>query len=192
MTPLSTDLSQAGYRQVSSGQGVTMFKHASSRDMRYAVEGLFSATPARLMAILVEYERQSRFMPRLSRSQILQRGPGWLIVYQRLALPTISDRDYVLRVTWGTAAETSWLSYSVTDQGAPPRQSGVVRVRRHDGAWQFRWDPRRRATLGRFEWTIDLAGWVPRWMVRSRLAKELVAVFPRLRLLTAASTGKRP
>ena len=37
--------------------------------------------------------------------------------------------------------------------------------------------------------TMDLAGWVPCWVVRSPLAKELAAVFPRLQHLTAAATS---
>jgi len=117
---------------------------------------------------------------------------GWLLVYQRLALPTISDRDYVLRVTWGTDAETCWLRYVVSNQPGHAKPSGVVRVQRHEGSWQFRLDPKRSGTLVRYQMMIDLAGWVPRWMVRSRMAKEMEAVFRSLQQLTAASTSKGP
>jgi hypothetical protein len=190
LIPLSTPLAQAGYRQVSTQQGVAVFKHSSSGDLRYAAEGLFDASPARLMAALLDYDRQARIMPRLAKSQILAHGPRWLVVYQRLKLPVVNDRDYVLRVTWGHDAGTVWLRYQATDQAGPPKRWGVVRVQRHQGGWQFRQDSQGK-TLARYEVMLDLAGWVPRWMVRSQTVKELAATFRNLRQLTAPSTTSR-
>jgi hypothetical protein len=190
-TALDRPLDQAGYGQVAVQRGVTVFKHKSSRDLRFAAEGLLEAPPAKLLAALIDYERQAKIIRRVSRSQILERGPNWLVVYQRLALPTISDRDYVLRVTWGDDHGTYWLRYSASDHPrAPAKPSGVVRLHRHAGSWQLRRAPDGRATLARYEWMIDLGGWVPRWMVRSRLADEMSTIFPNIQQLTTTATGK--
>jgi hypothetical protein len=104
-----------------------------------------------------------------------------MLVYQRLDLPVISDRDFVLKVTWGKEGGKRWVRYRTVRGVGPAPRDGVVRVKHHQGSWQLTPTRRGEATLVRFQVSIDLGGWLPKSLARSGSGDEVPELFHVLR-----------
>lgn len=175
--PLMPYLSSSAFETIAQEKGVRVYKHRSSEIIRIGAEGLFPAPPERVKQALLDYSRQVGAIERLSEARVLSRGERSLYVYQRLNLPVIDDRDFVLNVRHGADGDKRWVSYwAVTDRGPPPRD-GVVRVTNHRGTWVLEPADDGHATRVRYQVSIDLGGLLPRWMARAGAGRELPALF---------------
>ena len=182
--PLNKRLAKAGFERIERQHGVTVYKHRNSPVIHIAAEGLFKATPQEVQQVLLDYHGQRGRMDSLSESQVLKRWDRALLVYQRLNLPVIDDRDFVLKVRWGiNRAGTSWITYNALRRPPVALRQGVVRVVDHRGSWQLRSTRSGKATFVRFESRIDMAGMLPMWLARSTAAKEVPLLFQALRLM---------
>jgi hypothetical protein len=177
LTPLDVTLESQGFRLAGQAHGVKQYKHRTAKIVRLAAEGVIPAPVDDVRRVVVDYRRQEGKVDRVADSRIVRAGAGWLVVYQRLKLPIISDRDFTLRVTWGEAKTHQWVVFdAVSGEGPPPRR-GVVRVREHSGSWQLKPVDGGRATFARFQTRIDLGGALPRVLARSGAGKELPTLF---------------
>jgi hypothetical protein len=193
LTPLGTSLASEGFEAIATKHGVTAYKHKHSEIIRIAAEGRFAATPEEVLRVLLDYEGQVGNIDRVSASKILDQGPSWILVYQHLNLPVISDRDYVMYVDWGADGDNLWISYRAGSHRGPPERDGVVRVTHHMGSWQLKPILGGQATFARYQVTIDLAGWLPRWLARSQAGKEIPALFQNMRrMITRSKAGGGP
>ena len=165
------------FEKIKEERGVAVYKHRHSKLIRVGAIGRLPGAPTVVQRVLLDYGRQKGRIARVSESRIVERGPNWLLVYQRLNLPVISDRDFVLRVTWGQSGETRWIRYQAVRRGGPGPRDGAVRVTDHVGTWFLRPADGGRSTEARLEVRIDLAGWLPRWLARSGAGKELPGVY---------------
>ncbi|MCA9521737.1 MAG: hypothetical protein KC609_12220 [Myxococcales bacterium] len=161
------------FKVVDRVRGVTIYRHRDSTIVRYGAEAILPASPDRVRLALLNYRKQIVLLKRIKEARVLKRGKHWLVVYQRLGLPVISDRDFTLLVKWGREGAATWLSYwSVNDQGPPPSR-GVIRVTHSLGTWQLIPMPDGHSTLARYQMSIDMAGQLPKWMARDNAGKEL-------------------
>lgn len=181
LTPLDISLQKEGFERIAYKFGVKAYKHKQSEIIRIAAEGRLAAPPERVLEVLLDYEGQVGKIDRVSESRILDRGPSWYLVYQRLNLPIIDDRDYVMYVDWGADGDNLWITYRAGSHRGPAERDGIVRVTHHRGSWQLKPVNDGSATLARFQTTIDLAGWLPRWLARSKAGDELPGLFQNLR-----------
>lgn len=180
-TPLSASLQQAGFGLITDKRGVKVYRHERDPLVHIAGEGRLPAPPDRVRALLLDYDRHAGNIPRLVHSRVVSRADGALLVHQRLALPVVDDRDFVLRVRWAAEGADIVVTYrAVTDEGPPPAD-GVVRVRLHSGSWQLRPIQEGRATFARYQTRIDLSGWMPKWLARSRAGADVPGLFRALR-----------
>ena len=191
MTPLSTPLVRQGFERIAYERGVTAYKHPGSKIIRIAAEGRVGATPQQVIAALIDYPRQVGVMDRLSKSRVLDRRACSLHVYQRLNLPVIDDRDFTLKVRWGTDRGVRWVRYRAVSNRGPAPQRGVVRVSTHQGSWQVKPLEGGSASWVRFQARIDLSGWLPRWMAKSGAGKELPELFTSVRKLVKRDDERR-
>lgn len=184
--PLSVTLPSRGYKVVARRMGVAAYRNRGTNLIRIAAEGRLGAKPDAVLRALLDYQRHARALARVAESRILRRGDGWLLVYQRLSLPVVSDRDFTLKVSWGRLKEgTQWIRFRVHNQGGPAQRKGVVRVHHHQGYWQLKSVDRGAATFARVQVSSDMAGWLPRWMTRSHAGKDLPDLFAAMRRLAA-------
>ena len=187
LTPFGTALEAAGFGKIAEDQGVTVYQDKEARSVRVAAEGEFDGPPEEVLKALLSFERQQRVIKRLSQSWILERGPDSLVVYQHLNLPVVSDRDYVLNVRWGGDGTARWVSFHAVRQQGPAPRDGIVRVTDHEGSWQLRPLRGGKATLVRFQMTLDVAGDIPRWLVRIHAGQEVLDLFASVRKLFASA-----
>jgi hypothetical protein len=177
-------LTDEGFEVIAREQGVTVYQNKGAKNIRVAAEGIVNAPPQRVAQVLLDYEHQKGVIKRVSESNILERKPRFMIVYQHLNLPIISDRDYTLFVTWGTSGGLRWIVYHAITEKGPPEKDGVVRVAEHEGSWQLKpLGANGEITQVRFQMSIDLAGWLPRWLARSKAGDEVPDLFASIRTL---------
>lgn len=162
-------------------QGVTVSSRQDGRTIELEAEGEINAPPSRVRDVVLDYPSQPRYVRTVTESRVLAKTAGDMIVYQRLKLPALHDRDVTLRVTslsTGTAITTRF-----QDDGTrgPQPISGVVRLPKLEGGWDL--EPIRdgAATRARYHVRIDLGGSVPTWMVRSGAARDIPRLFEGIR-----------
>lgn len=191
-TPFDQPLESQGFELINETRGVKVYKHRTSKVIRIAAEGVLPAPPAEVRDVVLDYRGQEGKVDRVSESRILRRESSSLVVYQRLNLPVISDRDYTLVVRWGQRDGYAWVTYDAAGWLGPPPRDGIVRVADHSGSWQLKPAENGRSTFVRFQARIDLAGSLPRWMARSGAGKEVPNVFANLCRLTHPKHRSRP
>jgi hypothetical protein len=192
LTPLDRTLESQGFELINQKHGIKVYKHRTSRIIRIAGEGVMPAPIGDVREVITDYRGQAGKVDRVSESRVLREGANWLLVYQRLNLPIISDRDYTLMVRWGEDHGVQWVTFDSASWLAPPPRDGIVRVTDHHGSWQLRSVEGGRATFVRFQTRIDLGGSLPRWMARAGAGKEVPNVFANLCRLTDPRRRSRP
>ena len=58
-----------------------------------------SLTPEQIFAVAWDVDSQHEFMPNVQELRVLQRSEEQVVVYQRVRIPVVQDRDYVLKMT---------------------------------------------------------------------------------------------
>jgi hypothetical protein len=173
-------LTGGGYRPVATRDGVMIFERDATGLIALGAEGRVAAPPEVVLSVLLDYEHQQGWIKDLVRSEVLRRGEGWLEVYQRLHMPVVEDRDFVLRVTYGADGGERTLRFNALDDGPPPQQR-VVRVRNYQGSWRLRAVDHGAATQATYEFAMSPGGAVPAWIGRGRAAKEVGVMFDAIR-----------
>jgi hypothetical protein len=186
LTPFETPLQSAGYSKIAEVEGVSVYQDKEARGVRVAAEAEMEGPPQEVLKALLSFERQQRVIKRLSQSWILERSPDSLVVYQHLNLPVVSDRDYVLSVRWGGNGGAFWVAFHAIAGRGPAPRDGVVRVTEHEGSWQLTPIRGGKASLVRFQMTIDMAGDLPRWLVRLHVGQEVPDMILAVRKLYAS------
>jgi hypothetical protein len=175
-------LSSAGYVRVAEDKGVTVYRREGARAIELAAEGNIAAPPQKVRDVLIDYAHHPAWVNHLAESRVLERQADSLVVYQRLDLPLIDDRDFTLHVTWGSDARgVLWTRFSTANDLGPEPRHGVVRVALHEGGWQLEPIEGGRATHARYFLRLDLAGSLPAWMSRSRAGKDIPGLFESIR-----------
>lgn len=176
--PIPVKLTRDGMELIAVEDGVTVYKNERSDIIWIGAEGKIPAPPARVQRALIDYDRQVGKIGRLSEVKVLDEDTAKrkLVVYQRLNLPIISDRDFVLQVRHGKQGVKRWISYWAVGNRGPSPRDGIVRVTHHRGAWELL-PVGSDETLLRFEMRMDLAGSVPMWMAKSSAGEEIPALY---------------
>jgi hypothetical protein len=112
------------YKHVGGASGVEVYRQMRSPVIDLLAEGEFDAPPARVLAILLDYANASAVSERVAESRVLQSSERHLVVYQRLRLPVIADRDFTLRVLHGARGETLWMRFFVDNTRGPTAIKG--------------------------------------------------------------------
>ena len=180
-TSMETPLTHRGFQKIETKNDVTVYQHPRKDVARIAAEGVFSFPPERVQQVLLDYPGQLGQIGRISEAHVLESKSGQILVYQRIRMPVISDRDYNLLVKWGQTGDLRWIRFRAVSDAGRGIQRRVVRVVDHVGSWQLRPIKGGTATLARFQFRIDLGGGVPSWMVRSGAGDDISQLFVEFR-----------
>jgi hypothetical protein len=175
-----------GFQRVAQDHGVTVYRREHVREIDLAAEGDIMAPPERVRQVLLDYSRHPAWVKHLAESRVLEQDAEHALVYQRLDLPILEDRDYTLRVTWGNEGDVLWTRFTTADEKGPPPRHRVVRVQVHEGGWELQPIDGGRGTHARYHFRLDLAGSLPGWMSRSRAGKDVPQLFEALRKQSVA------
>jgi Polyketide cyclase / dehydrase and lipid transport len=156
----------AEWKQESKDIGVAIHSrlHPGSAVKDYKGIGIIDAASAVVFAVLSDNEAYADFMPYTVECRVLKREKDIVLVYQRLDLPLISDRDYTLCLRHETWSGPEGIIYRIrwepANQLGPPAKPGVVRVAVCEGGWLLepQADGRTLATYSTF---TDSGGALP-------------------------------
>jgi hypothetical protein len=171
----------AGYKHVGGKNGVEVYRQTNSPAIELLAEGDIDAPPEVVRAVLLDYANASKVTDNVAESRVLQKSDKEVVVYQRLKLPVISDRDFTLRATWGARGPVLTTAFAIDNSRGPQPRDGLVRLSTLQGGWELQPIRGGAATHARYHVKIDLAGSVPKWMVSGGAAKNIPKLFDGLR-----------
>ncbi len=176
LIPQERPLEKEGYELLHRGSSVTVYRRRGARLIELGADGLLPAAPARVRAVLLDYGSHAGYVKGVAESRILARGLASLVVYQRLKVPLLSDRDYTLVVDWGQSRTSLWTRFGVDNRRGPPPRPGLVRIYVHEGGWVLA-PSRTGGTFARYLLRLDLSGSIPHWLARSGAGREIPGLF---------------
>ena len=162
------------HSRVRAGTGLREFKAV----------GTVEAPPDVVFAVLDDSEAYPGFMPYTAESRVLNRQKNAVLVYQRLDLPFISDRDYTLRTKnerWLSDAGPIYrIRWEPANEQGPPPTKGVHRVHECEGGWLLepQGDSATRATYVIF---TDSGGVIPPMLANSGSRMAIRKIFDAVR-----------
>jgi hypothetical protein len=169
----------AGYTPIGGHNGVQVFLRKDTGTIDLAAVGEFDAPLSEVEAALLDYSAHPRINKHLSESTILSRGASQLVVYQHLKLPVVKDRDFTLLVSFSDRK----VRFSVDGSHGPAPTNKAVRVSLLNGEWELEPIHGGTGTRAYYHIEIDLAGSIPRWMVRGGSAKDIPGLYDGMRTL---------
>lgn len=176
LIPQERPLLKQGYELLHRGSTVTVYRRRSARLIELGADGHLTAPPARVRAVLLDYGSHAGYVKGVAESRILARGLTSLVVYQRLRVPLLSDRDYTLVVDWGQSGAALWTRFGVDNRRGPGPRPGLVRIYIHEGGWLLA-PSRTGGTDARYLLRLDLAGSIPLFLARSGAGREIPGLF---------------
>ncbi len=149
-----------------------------------------------IQSVLLDIESHASFMPHVVESKhlgIAEPGNACL-AYTRLEFPLLSSRDFILRITVDKRVTAEggdeFVSHWVSEPGALPERSGVIRLRLNEGSWRA-----RRISAGEtavaYRFRVDPAGWIPPMLANEANRRVLPSVFRSLEAEVQSRETKR-
>jgi hypothetical protein len=176
-----------GWRRVGERDGVVVDERSveGSPLLEVRASGRSARPPAVVLETVWDQREYVRFVPHLKRLDVLAEGPDWILVYERIAMPLVSDRDYTIRLRRVAIPGTGGFEvpFASADAEGPPEDPSHVRVRSIAGAWSIEPDP-DGGTRATYTVRSDPGGVVPAWLV-NRLQVRVAAEFVRAMLARA-------
>jgi hypothetical protein len=162
-----------GFALLADEKGVKVYRREKQSGVEFAVQTSLPAPPDQVRRALLDYPSHITWQRRLKENKVLERGPDSLLVYQRLGLPVIDDRDFTLQVTWGAEDPILWMRFALANARGPKPVSGVVRVMAHEGGWRL--EPEgANGTHAVYRFTFDPGGSVPSWLGKGQAKDDIV------------------
>lgn len=170
-------LAAEGFESRGEQRGVRVYRREKQPGIELAADGVIRGAPRRVQEVLIDYPSHRRWQKRLEEQRVLAKGDGFLDVYERLDLPMLEDRDFVLHVTWGAEGDVAWVRFAASSSIGPAPVPGAVRVTAHQGSWRLEPTDGGKATYAVYRVHIDLAGTFPSWLGTGQATNELPDLF---------------
>ena len=166
----------AGAAPVYREAGVAVWCDRDAAVLSVTAVGDFAAPPDAVLAVIVDYDRPEPLADAARETRVLARADHTLLVYQRLGLPLVADRDYTMTVSWGEEGQARWARFATANDAGPPPRPGVVRVPLHEADWRLV-PGARGGTHATYALRLDLGGSLPRWLADGPTARHVPALF---------------
>jgi Polyketide cyclase / dehydrase and lipid transport len=127
------------WKFISDKNGVALYRRERPIANESKAIGEIAASSDLVHAVLNDVESYASFMPYTAECRVLKRDDDFVIAYQRISAPMMSDRDYTVRVHWSSKRSEHGMVYShrweADNAAGPPEKRGVVRVNLCEGSW---------------------------------------------------------
>ncbi len=168
-----------GYKLVAEEKGVRLHRREKRAGVEFGAETSFAAPPEQVRRALLDYPNHKRWQKHLTENKILKKTDEFLVVYQRLDVPVIDDRDFTLKVTWGADGAVLWKRFTIANDLGPKPVEGVVRVTAHEGSWRL--EPEgSKGTRALYRFHFDAGGSIPSWLGKGQAQDDIIDFMKRL------------
>ena len=159
-----------GWTIVNEKNGVTVEKRAvpGSAWNEYRATARHALPPERIFeAARAERRDDPRSRRYIKRYDVLRQSDQERLVYEQVAAPAISDRDYTVLIQWNAdrARRVFEVKFRVANDAGPPPSKGFVRIPDIHGHWRIAAAPDGGS---RVEYSVysDPGGSIPAWIAR--------------------------
>jgi len=173
-------LASEGFTLLGEEKGVRVHRREKRAGVEFAAEASLPAPPEQVRRALLDYASHQKWQEHLKENKILARSADSLLVYQRLDLPVIDDRDYTLQVTWGAEGPILWMRFAAANERGPKPVADVVRVTAHAGGWRLEPDG-GNGTRAVYRFHLDVGGSVPSWLGKGQAKDDIIEFVVRLK-----------
>lgn len=132
------------------------------------IDTRFQTSPARLLALVNDYDAFEEFIPDVADSRVLQKAGQVQWVYHHLHFPgPVADRVYILRSTVLALGAQRWrVSWALSDREFPGFRLGEgIRPKQLSGFWEIEAGDPPGVTRARYAVHHDPGGLMPAWLV---------------------------
>jgi hypothetical protein len=173
-----------GWVKVRSRGSLTIFNRSrdGSKVKELKAIGVIKAPPSAVHNAINDIEGYERFMPYTGEARVLSRGTNSAVVYERLVMPLVSDRDFAIRIFdetgRGPDGSTRYVCrWQCADELAPPEKHGVVRIKTNEGSWTLESVEGGRFTKVTYWVYTDPGGKIPVSILNSANTSAIPKVF---------------
>ncbi len=151
--------------------------------------------PSAVFDVTEDYAHFTEFMPRMAEVRIIKQFSDLdLIVYERIDVPVVSDRDMVLRIrrTLGPSnGGTFKAEWSVEKTITEPVRDDVVRVDFNSGSWTLEPIDGGRRTRMTYKLFTTAGGSIPRWLSQFSSTTTIPDLFEAIKKRAAAEYDRK-
>ncbi len=157
----------AGWEQISQKDGVTVERRPRPGSSFYELRAraVIPIAPQTFFATVWSYRDYPEFVPYLKSLRVVGEQPGESVLYQQIAMPLVSDRDYTVRFYRAGEGETLVVRFDSADALGPAPSAGYVRAQNIHGSWTLEPADGGRATQVTYQLYSEPGGAVPSWIV---------------------------
>jgi hypothetical protein len=181
--------SDPAWRRAGEMDGIVVEQRVveGSAHLEVRAAGRSRLPPGEVLETVWNHREYAEFVPYLKRLHILGEGPDWLLVYEQLALPIVTDRDYTIRLQRSTlpAARGFAVTFRSAPGEGPAEDASHVRVRAIEGSWALEPDG-DGGTLAVYTVRSDPGGAIPAWLA-NRLQVQVTGRFVHAMLARAVA-----
>ena len=162
-------LARAGaeWEQISQKDGVTVERRPRPGSSFYELRAraVVPVAPQAFFAAVSNYRDYPEFVPYLKSLRVLEEQPEESVLYQQIAMPLVSDRDYTVRFYRAGDGDKRVVRFDSADALGPAPSPGYVRAQNIHGSWTVEPADGGRATLVTYQLYSEPGGAVPSWIV---------------------------
>ncbi len=164
----STSFAEDGWKKVSEGKGVTIERRVrpGSQFDELRASAQAPIPPAQFFATVWNYREFPQFVPYLKVLEVLDDDGQTSHVYQRIAMPVVADRDYVLKLTKHVDAnrQVYQMMFESAEGIGPSPSEKWVRVHNIRGGWKLEPTADGKGTRITYESFSEPGGNIPTWV----------------------------
>jgi ribosome-associated toxin RatA of RatAB toxin-antitoxin module len=153
--------------------------------------------PARLFAVITDYDRFAGFVPYVTSSRVVHREAGLRRVSQHLRFPgPVADRHYVIesRDSVTSSPQERWrVEWRLVPESDSPASGGTgITPNAFTGYWELTPVAGGKATDAIYSLHFDPGGALPSWLVTFAMNRYLPKVIDAVRARATGSDGVSP
>lgn len=177
---------------LSSGTHVWYRDFADLKARELKAETPMAVSPDRVWEVVSDIAHYREFMPYLAEIRKLEECEGGYYQYERATPPIVNARDYTLRISLETDADTGVRrrKWSLANDKGPPEQAGTVRVTINEGQFEVVPDG-KGGTIFRYRLITNPGGSIPLWIAKRASTDSLPDLIDGIRKRALDPTWKR-
>lgn len=168
--PTAAAPSEGAWKELTKDGGILVearpMQGTALREIRVRTHSLLE--PEAIFAVIWNVSEQHEFVPNVKELKVLRASDEEVVLYERITIPIVQDRDYVLRLT--KRVDERQRTYEVVAEGrselGPPPAKGVVRMTRLSSRFTVTPAP-EGGSLVTYVSFGDPTGNVPSWIIRT-------------------------
>ena len=179
------------WREASRSHGLVIYNRSKANSNVHEIKavGTIDAPPWVVKNVIDDADHYASFMPYVAECRVISRDSASIVSYQRLSLPVVSDRDYVLQIRdesrRGDNGEIVYINRWKSTEAGIAEKPGIIRVKINEGSWVLEPADSGKRTQATYFIYTDPGGKLPAWIINKSNSNVIPKVFDAVRKAAA-------